>query len=113
MVSGLSGQPCCRARLKRAERGIDCTYVYQFFFFQAEDGIRDVAVTGVQTCALPISNPPGGMAIWTGANNTIARGTSVHWAVQAPAGLTIASVYIPHMYSSGIDDGQGDRKSVV
>src|SRR5687768_10299669 len=26
------------------------------FFFQAEDGIRDVAVTGVQTCALPISN---------------------------------------------------------
>src|SRR5216684_9313660 len=26
-----------------------------FFFFQAEDGIRDVAVTGVQTCALPIS----------------------------------------------------------
>src|SRR2546429_5264062 len=26
----------------------------RFFFFQAEDGIRDVAVTGVQTCALPI-----------------------------------------------------------
>src|SRR5256884_889678 len=29
-----------------------------FFFFQAEDGIRDVAVTGVQTCALPISLCP-------------------------------------------------------
>src|SRR2546429_4418918 len=28
--------------------------VTDFFFFQAEDGIRDVAVTGVQTCALPI-----------------------------------------------------------
>src|SRR2546422_7536804 len=28
---------------------------FLFFFFQAEDGIRDVAVTGVQTCALPIS----------------------------------------------------------
>src|SRR5439155_17733777 len=27
-----------------------------FFFFQAEDGIRDGHVTGVQTCALPISN---------------------------------------------------------
>src|SRR5436189_4095870 len=26
-----------------------------FFFFQAEDGIRDTSVTGVQTCALPIS----------------------------------------------------------
>src|SRR5256884_7913960 len=31
---------------------------YVFFFFQAEDGIRDVAVTGVQTCALPISFEP-------------------------------------------------------
>src|SRR2546427_9592720 len=31
-----------------------------FFFFQAEDGIRDLTVTGVQTCALPIS---GGRAV--------------------------------------------------
>src|SRR5258706_12683655 len=29
-------------------------FVYFFFFFQAEDGIRDWSVTGVQTCALPI-----------------------------------------------------------
>src|SRR3989440_8709895 len=29
-----------------------------FFFFQAEDGIRDLIVTGVQTCALPISFSP-------------------------------------------------------
>src|SRR3989441_13352580 len=28
-----------------------------FFFFQAEDGIRDKLVTGVQTCALPIFDP--------------------------------------------------------
>src|SRR5207245_5788572 len=28
-----------------------------YFFFQAEDGIRDATVTGVQTCALPISRP--------------------------------------------------------
>src|SRR6266511_5798150 len=28
--------------------------IYFFFFFQAEDGIRDFHVTGVQTCALPI-----------------------------------------------------------
>src|SRR5256884_3195673 len=33
--------------------------VFDFFFFQAEDGIRDVAVTGVQTCALPISGLSG------------------------------------------------------
>src|SRR5690606_40378360 len=30
-----------------------------FFFFQAEDGIRDFHVTGVQTCALPISGSNG------------------------------------------------------
>src|SRR2546429_6575415 len=35
----------------RTEENVVCV----FFFFQAEDGIRDVAVTGVQTCALPIS----------------------------------------------------------
>src|SRR5205085_8575753 len=29
-------------------------FFYFFFFFQAEDGIRDLTVTGVQTCALPI-----------------------------------------------------------
>src|SRR2546430_17423903 len=28
--------------------------IFLFFFFQAEDGIRDLTVTGVQTCALPI-----------------------------------------------------------
>src|SRR2546425_8927352 len=30
-------------------------FILFFFFFQAEDGIRDKLVTGVQTCALPIS----------------------------------------------------------
>src|SRR5687768_17835643 len=33
--------------------------LFFFFFFQAEDGIRDVAVTGVQTCALPILQQAG------------------------------------------------------
>src|SRR5256885_17051926 len=35
-------------------------HVLFFFFFQAEDGIRDYKVTGVQTCALPISTTPSG-----------------------------------------------------
>src|SRR5467141_4520174 len=34
-----------------------------FFFFQAEDGIRDSSVTGVQTCALPISPDAKGKMI--------------------------------------------------
>src|SRR5205807_5166991 len=33
--------------------------ISSFFFFQAEDGIRDYKVTGVQTCALPIFYPWG------------------------------------------------------
>src|SRR5687768_18353370 len=36
---------------------------FLFFFFQAEDGIRDVAVTGVQTYALPISRSGGGSTV--------------------------------------------------
>src|SRR5690349_3696411 len=32
-------------------------FVHTSFLFQAEDGIRDLYVTGVQTCALPISAP--------------------------------------------------------
>src|SRR5256885_4333137 len=37
------------------EGGFTVSAVVLFFFFQAEDGIRDYKVTGVQTCALPIS----------------------------------------------------------
>src|SRR5256885_8166214 len=33
---------------------VDFMMLFFFFFFQAEDGIRDYKVTGVQTCALPI-----------------------------------------------------------
>src|SRR5437870_9902575 len=35
----------------------DIFFFFFFFFFQAEDGIRDGHVTGVQTCALPILRP--------------------------------------------------------
>src|SRR3989449_6128925 len=49
-----------------------------FFFFQAEDGIRDVAVTGVQTCALPIS----GLFAYFGIGGAIAY---LHGSRAAPA----------------------------
>src|SRR5947209_10580891 len=37
--------------------------IFFFFFFQAEDGIRDIGVTGVQTCALPILASGQGFSI--------------------------------------------------
>src|SRR2546426_9913889 len=48
--------------------------VYSCFFFQAEDGIRDYKVTGVQTCALPISTRRDDML---GAAADAAQGTLV------------------------------------
>src|SRR5258707_14531265 len=43
---------------------ISCLLFF-FFFFQAEDGIRDIGVTGVQTCALPISGSGvGDVELW-------------------------------------------------
>src|SRR5256885_719908 len=43
-----------RAGLGAEGVGLPVDGVRRFFFFQAEDGIRDYKVTGVQTCALPI-----------------------------------------------------------
>src|SRR5256884_7312678 len=52
------------------------------FFFQAEDGIRDVAVTGVQTCALPIYFFVGAGSTWPAAGL---------WAVSAGDGSARAA----------------------
>src|SRR2546430_11117792 len=47
------------ATLMTAKRGkVSVVLSCSFFFFQAEDGIRDLTVTGVQTCALPIWRAP-------------------------------------------------------
>src|SRR5689334_24576578 len=47
-------------------------YILFFFFFQAEDGIRDGTVTGVQTCALPIFDP-GSRWRYSGGGYTLAQ----------------------------------------
>src|SRR5690554_7374241 len=51
-----------------------------FFFFQAEDGIRDADVTGVQTCALPIFGGTSGKGSSDGAtgDSQELQKTSVH-----------------------------------
>src|SRR3989442_11402352 len=67
-----------------------------FFFFQAEDGIRDADVTGVQTCALPIyvipknTNPYGPktrIAVTSGWNGGRFNFTSQATAAAAKAAL--------------------------
>src|SRR2546421_7250270 len=83
-----------------------------FFFFQAEDGIRDLIVTGVQTCALPISKPRS----LKQASEILAaalacfkeRGfaTTRLEDVAAKAGVTKGTIYL--YYPS-----KEDRKSVV
>src|SRR5690349_23996952 len=45
-----------------------------FFFFQAEDGIRDLYVTGVQTCALPIYRKRHGQELLLGRARQAVRG---------------------------------------
>src|SRR5947209_16846473 len=57
-----------------------------FFFFQAEDGIRDIGVTGVQTCALPIFPPPASSLRRSSATDW-ARGTSFEpWSQESFVG---------------------------
>src|SRR5256885_3625414 len=82
-----------------------------FFFFQAEDGIRDYKVTGVQTCALPIYDPlPHAPAelVRVAAGSTFggADADSTHGPDRAsPRGAAMNSVVRSHDLR--------DRKSVV
>src|SRR2546430_3486066 len=68
------------------------------FFFQAEDGIRDLTVTGVQTCALPILRPGGGQG--RGADGGLPFGLSSHARVErspplrGDGSLTMPRIYI-------------------
>src|SRR5690606_40600425 len=69
------------------------------FFFQAEDGIRDFHVTGVQTCALPISKPPA--APLDGAGGARTRGAAGGFAGPVSAGCGAAGVAAgPYQYST-------------
>src|SRR2546430_13659129 len=67
-----------------------------FFFFQAEDGIRDLTVTGVQTCALPISEArcvklSGGTLVAMNDNaQRPGRGADDDFAVDGPGGRLAA-----------------------
>src|SRR2546421_8122346 len=65
------------------------------FFFQAEDGIRDLIVTGVQTCALPISVVLGAATQLTAtpkdAVGNVLTGRAVTWASSNAAIATVSA----------------------
>src|SRR3989454_9308292 len=60
--------------------------VFFFFFFQAEDGIRDYKVTGVQTCALPISQLRAAAAAPASRTKPKRRVAFMNWSSSFPTG---------------------------
>src|SRR5947209_11214598 len=53
------------------------SHTENFFFFQEEDGIRDIGVTGVQTCALPISVQPAFWSRFCWMSHNTTQGTAL------------------------------------
>src|SRR5437867_11413299 len=75
-----------------------------FFFFQAEDGIRDRTVTGVQTCALPICAQPRAFGDARIVNRNLAQLESLFTTARVPEGAWLRTrfmVYRRGLYSIG------------
>src|SRR5256886_11175455 len=90
----------------------DCDLVCCFFFFQAEDGIRDLTVTGVQTCALPISE--GRLKVTLNDHDTdpgCVAESLVHGGVKL-IGLEEEELGLEEVFMR-VTRGETDRKSVV
>src|SRR5256885_5470637 len=87
------------AEAKRAGRKLKAqgsSMKLYFFFFQAEDGIRDYKVTGVQTCALPIS-PRSWKASWRSrpSPGSPATGPRSRWRPTIPTSTLSAPASVP------------------
>src|SRR5687768_16399592 len=79
-VSVQIGRASCRERGQVSQPGVDLQIqeeqmqkhgTEQDFYFHAEDGIRGVAVTGVQACALPICATVGGIVVGNTVGGTL------------------------------------------
>src|SRR3989441_1225930 len=83
----------------------DVSSVVFFFFFQAEDGIRDKLVTGVQTCALPISEITVAAikAVYSGDSNFRSDSTTITQTVnQASPTVTLTSSLNPATFGQNM-----------
>src|SRR5437764_10613241 len=112
-VGGTRDQPCVRME------GVFVFYVLVgcldcvFFFFQAEDGIRDTSVTGVQTCALPIYRQRI-VHIADSLNLALVTGSDNHgWGRAAPGWTLMRIPGWRGMSTDSLSRRIEDRKSVV
>src|SRR6266496_3059061 len=96
--------------------------MFLFFFFQAEDGIRDLYVTGVQTCALPISAYEGEVYIDGRDARRLGRRAVARLVAfvpqkpETPPALTVAEYVLlgrtPHIAYRG-GEGRRDREAAA
>src|SRR6267378_6346433 len=87
---------------------MDCDFMFFFFFFQAEDGIRDLYVTGVQTCALPICSlkrlPSLVKSYWMGS---CAKRKPAY--TEAPASVTVTNTGISGRFTISCAKGPASQ----
>src|SRR2546422_7729345 len=81
------------------------------FFFQAEDGIRDVAVTGVQTCALPISHGSENCNLFSGEPGSV-DWRSLRGVVEAEHSQPETAPQPRHRFCCRGPQRQGERLAV-
>src|SRR5205823_3676972 len=80
-----------------------------FFFFQAEDGIRDKLVTGVQTCALPILTIDG-VGEWSTAALGVGRGNDLELLKELQWPDSLGLLYSAFTYFTGFKVNSGEYK---
>src|SRR3712207_8537671 len=84
--------------------------MFCFFFFQAEDGIRDIGVTGVQTCALPIFDA---LVAANAARGSLAFTSDIREAVAGGIDVLFVAVGTPSDGNGGGADLGFDRERGV
>src|SRR5256886_15190516 len=78
-----------------------------FFFFQAEDGIRDLTVTGVQTCALPILSVERGASGWPQTSEQRVR------TIVAPVSVAWLGAHVLYLEEFLEDDPEDPRRQLL
>src|SRR3712207_8953167 len=86
--------------------------MYVFFFFQAEDGIRYIGVTGVQTCALPILEYLPALGRWEIVTPAGRRGVafSAEWGTPRADAATLLRASLNQQLHTVHDERSEERR---